>query len=96
MTYWLKATNSSITMDHDMKMSGMLTVKEIASLKSLTGTEFDRTFLALMIKHHQGALEMIDLISDSKNAEAKALSKAINSAQSKEISSMQQLLKKVK
>ena len=96
MTYWLKATKSSMTMDHDMKMSGMLSIKELASLKSLTGTEFDRTFLALMIKHHQGALEMIDLISDSKNAEAKALSKAIDSAQRKEITSMKQLLKKLK
>jgi uncharacterized protein (DUF305 family) len=96
MTYWLKATSSSMTMDHDMKMSGMLTVKELSSLKSLSGTEFDRKFLQLMIKHHQGALEMIDLISDSKNAEAKALSKAIYSAQSKEITSMQQLLKKLK
>lgn len=96
MTYWLKATNSSMTMDHDMKMSGMLTVKELALLKSLTGSEFDRKFLQLMIKHHQGALEMIDLISDSKNAEAKALSRAINSAQSKEITSMQQLLKRIK
>lgn len=96
MTYWLKATNSSMTMDHDMKMSGMLSIKELASLKSLTGKEFDRTFLALMIKHHQGALEMLDLISDSKNAEAKALSKAIDSAQRKEITSMKQLLKKLK
>jgi len=96
MTYWLKATNSSMTMDHDMKMSGMLSIKELASLKSLIGTEFDRAFLALMIKHHQGALEMLDLISDSKNAEAKALSKAIDSAQRKEITSMKQLLKKLK
>jgi uncharacterized protein (DUF305 family) len=96
MTYWLKATNSSMTMDHDMKMSGMLSIKELASLKSLTGAEFDRTFLELMIKHHQGAIEMLDLISDSKNAEAKALSKSINSAQSREIKSMKQLLKKLK
>ena len=85
-----------MTMDHDMKMSGMLTAKELASLKSLSGSVFDRTFLQLMIKHHLGALEMINLISDSKNAEAKALSKAIYSAQSKEITSMQQLLKKMK
>ena len=96
MTYWLKATNSSMTMDHDMKMSGMLTVKELASLKSLNGDEFDRKFLVLMIKHHQGALEMLDLISDSKNAEANALSKAINTAQSKEITFMKLLLKKLK
>jgi uncharacterized protein (DUF305 family) len=49
-----------------------------------------------MIKHHQGALEMLDLISDSKNAEAKALAKAIKSAQSKEITSMKLLLNKLK
>lgn len=96
LAYWLKATDSSMTMDHDMQMSGMLTTKELASLKRLTGTQFDRTFLQLMIKHHQGALEMLDLISDSKNAEAKALAKAINSAQSKEITSMKLLLKKLK
>jgi uncharacterized protein (DUF305 family) len=96
MTYWLKATNSSMTMDHDMKMSGMLSIKELTSLKSLTGAEFDRAFLELMIKHHQGAIEMLDLISDSKNAEAKALSKSINSAQSREIKYMKQLLKKLK
>jgi len=96
LAYWLKATDSSMTMDHDMQMSGMLTTKELASLKRLTGTQFDRTFLQLMIKHHQGAIEMLDLISDSKNTEAKALAKAIKSAQSKEITSMKLLLKKLK
>ncbi len=96
LAYWLKATDSSMTMDHDMQMSGMLTVKELASLKRLTGTQFDRTFLQLMIKHHQGAIEMLDLISDSRNAEAKALAKAIKSAQSKEITSMKLLLNKLK
>jgi uncharacterized protein (DUF305 family) len=96
LTYWLKATDSSMTMDHDMKMSGMLTANELSSLKRLTGTQFDRTFLQLMIKHHLGALEMLDLIDDSENAEAKALAKAIKSAQSKEITSMKQLLKKLK
>ena len=96
LTYWLKATDSSMTMDHDMQMSGMLTTKELTSLKRLTGTQFDRTFLQLMIKHHQGAIEMLDLISDSVNSEAKALAKAIKSAQSKEITSMKLLLKKLK
>jgi uncharacterized protein (DUF305 family) len=96
LTYWLKATDSSMTMDHDMRMSGMLTTKELTSLKRLTGTAFDRMFLQLMIKHHQGAIEALGLISDSSNAEALALSKAIRSAQSKEISNMKLLLKKIK
>jgi uncharacterized protein (DUF305 family) len=96
LTYWLKATDSSMTMDHDMKMSGMLTKKELASLNNLTGTKFDRSFLELMIKHHKGALEMLDLLSDSQNAEAKALAKAIKSGQSKEISTMKLQLTKLK
>ena len=96
LSYWLKATDSSMTMDHDMKMSGMLTTKELGSLKRLSGKAFDRTFLQLMIKHHKGAIEMLGLISDSSNAEAAALAKAIKSAQSKEITSMKQLLTKIK
>ena len=96
LAYWLKATDSSMTMDHDMNMSGMLTTAELASLKRLNGTAFDRTFLQFMIKHHQGAIEMLGLISDSSNAEALALSKAIKSAQGKEISNMKLLLKKIK
>ena len=57
LTYWLTATDSSMTMDHDMKMSGMLTTKELTSLKRLSVTWFDRTFVQLMIKHHQGPVE---------------------------------------
>jgi len=49
-----------------------------------------------MIKHHQGAIEMLDLISDSNNAEAMALGKSIKNTQSKEINNMKQLLKKIK
>jgi len=96
LTYWLKATDSSMTMDHDMHMSGMLTTAELTSLKRQSGTAFDRTFLQLMIKHHQGAIEALGLISDSSNMEAMALSKAIKSAQGKEIATMKLLLKKIK
>lgn len=96
LTYWLKATDSSMTMDHDMKMSGMLSKKELNSLKTSTGNNFNRLFLELMIKHHKGALEMLVLISDSENSEAKALAKAIKLAQSKEISIMKLQLNKLK
>lgn len=96
LTYWLKATNSSMTMDHEMSMSGMLTKKELGSLNSLSGLQFDRKFLQLMIKHHKGAIEMLVLISDSRNSEAKALAKSIESAQSNEIKTMKLLLNKLK
>jgi uncharacterized protein (DUF305 family) len=40
-------------------MPGMLTDAELAALAAATGPEFDRLFLELMIKHHEGALVMV-------------------------------------
>ena len=39
-------------------MPGMATEEELANLRSLQGTAFDVEFLRLMIRHHQGGLEM--------------------------------------
>ena len=39
-------------------MPGMATEDELANLRSLQGTAFDVEFLRLMIRHHQGGLEM--------------------------------------
>ncbi|RUO34409.1 DUF305 domain-containing protein [Aliidiomarina shirensis] len=43
---------------HDMK--GMATPEQMADLAAATGPDFDRMFLELMIKHHEGALSMVD------------------------------------
>jgi len=48
------------SMEHDMLMPGMLTDEEMAALDKARGTEFDRLFLIGMIKHHQGAVDMVD------------------------------------
>jgi len=47
-------------MEHDMLMPGMLSDEEMAALDKARGTEFDRLFLIGMIKHHQGAIDMVD------------------------------------
>ena len=47
-------------MEHEMLMPGMLTDEEMAALDKARGTEFDRLFLIGMIKHHQGAMDMVD------------------------------------
>ena len=47
-------------MEHDMLMPGMLTDEEMAALDKARGPEFDRLFLLGMIKHHQGAITMVD------------------------------------
>jgi uncharacterized protein (DUF305 family) len=41
-------------------MPGMLTPEEMDRLAAARGGEFDRLFLALMIKHHDGALVMVE------------------------------------
>lgn len=41
-------------------MPGMLSPEEMAALERATGAEFDRLFLEGMIKHHEGALVMVE------------------------------------
>jgi uncharacterized protein (DUF305 family) len=54
--------------EHEMLMPGMLTDEEMAALDRARGPEFDRLFLAGMIKHHQGAIDMVDKLLDSYGA----------------------------
>jgi uncharacterized protein (DUF305 family) len=47
-----------------MPMPGMLTAAELARLDSARGSAFDRRFLEGMIRHHQGAITMVqDLLN---------------------------------
>jgi uncharacterized protein (DUF305 family) len=55
-------------MEHDMLMPGMLTDEEMAALDRARGPEFDRLFLTGMIKHHQGAIGMVDVLFASYGA----------------------------
>jgi len=49
-------------MEHDMLMPGMLSDEEMAALDHARGPEFDRLFLLGMIRHHQGAIDMVDVL----------------------------------
>ena len=53
---------------HDMLMPGMLTDEEMAALDRARGPEFDRLFLLGMIKHHQGAIDMVDVLFKAHGA----------------------------
>ena len=48
--------------EHEMLMPGMLTDEEMAALDRARGPEFDHLFLVGMIKHHQGAIDMVDVL----------------------------------
>lgn len=98
MTSWLEAwgeeTRSMGGMDHGgMDMDGMSQEEAMAELAGLSGVEFDRRFLELMIAHHEGAVEMAQTeLEDGQNTEALALSEQIVADQEAEIAEMQQLL----
>lgn len=55
-------------MSHDMLMPGMLSDEELAQLRAARGVEFDRLLLRFMIRHHEGALSMVDELFDSHGA----------------------------
>lgn len=53
---------------HAMLMPGMLTDAELAQLEAARGTAFDRLFLQFMIRHHEGAVTMVDELFASHGA----------------------------
>jgi uncharacterized protein (DUF305 family) len=52
----------------DMLMPGMLTDEEMAALDKARGPEFDRLFLIGMIKHHGGAITMVNELLAAQGA----------------------------
>lgn len=73
-----------------MSMSDMMASMN-AELEGKTGDEFDQAFIAEMIMHHQGAVEMAELaLTNAEHQEIKDLANAIISAQNTEISQMQE------
>ena len=54
--------------EHDMLMPGMLSAEQLAQLDKARGPEWDRLFLEAMIRHHRGALRMVDTLFESHGA----------------------------
>lgn len=106
MKSWLSAWGEESTpaggtggMDHgdmdmgSMEMDGMNQQEAMAELQTLSGTDFDRRFLELMIAHHRGAVEMAQAeLEDGRNPQALELAEKIIADQEAEIATMEQLL----
>ena len=110
MQRWLRSHGAEVPsldahgMHHDAAghmtmMPGMLTHVEMSQLEKSSGVEFERLFLQLMIRHHQGALTMVsDLMSTSGSARDEQIfnyATDINADQSAEIQRMQTLLRDI-
>jgi len=73
MRTWLKDRGQAIPGPHAHHepggfMPGMLTSEEMATLGAAKGVEFDRLFLMGMIKHHGGAITMVEELFKSPGA----------------------------
>ena len=78
-------------------MPGMLTDEELEQLEQAQGFEFDTLFLELMIKHHAGAVTMVDNLMDqpgsAQDSVLFAFTSDVTSDQSSEIDRMNAMLR---
>ncbi|MEU3641971.1 DUF305 domain-containing protein [Lentzea sp. NPDC034063] len=76
---------------HDM--TGMMSQDDMAKLERSSGAEFDRLWLDMMIKHHEGAVKMAKTeLAQGEDDKAKKLAQAIIDGQQQEITEMKALL----
>ncbi len=74
-------------------MEGMMTSEEMTGLEAATGPAFDKLWLDMMVRHHEGAVTMSKTVeTDGKAVVVKELARKIIAAQEAEIAEMQQLL----
>jgi len=80
----------------DTLMPGMLTSEQLAELAKTTGDDFDKLFLADMIRHHEGALVMVKSLlgttGSGQEAEVFRFASEVDSDQRAEIARMNALL----
>jgi uncharacterized protein (DUF305 family) len=75
------------------EMPGMMTEDELSELGRAKGSMFDRMWLQMMIRHHQGAVAMAKTEQTAgKDPAAVALAKKIEADQNREIATMKRLL----
>ena len=74
-------------------MDGMLTPAEMKALDAATGAAFDRAFYEKMIRHHQGAVAMAQVVRDEgADPQIAAVADAVIAGQSAELAEMTKAL----
>ncbi|MFI9288676.1 DUF305 domain-containing protein [Streptomyces werraensis] len=98
LTSWGGTVPAEDAMDHSMHgsmegMDGMMSAEDMTALGNASGKAFDTAFMEMMIKHHEGAVEMARTEqSDGVHAQARKMAADIIASQSAEIEQMRKLL----
>ena len=97
MQGWLSDAGLSEDPGHSMGngMGGMLSDSDLSALKGSTGKAFDKLFLAGMIAHHEGAIDMVMMIENSQDSDVKRLGQDIVKSQTAEIELMKKILQRI-
>lgn len=84
---------------HPMMMSGMLSPDEMRQLEAARGIEFERLYLTGMIKHHQGALDMVAALFSSPGSgqqpELSGFATDVDASQRAQMARMEAMLKTI-
>ncbi|WP_328747238.1 DUF305 domain-containing protein [Streptomyces sp. NBC_00285] len=100
MSGWLTSWGEQVPadmagMDMSSSMPGAMSSDDMDKLKKASGTEFDKMFLEMMVKHHEGAVEMAKTQkADGKYGAAVKLADDVITAQTAEIKEMNKMLGK--
>ncbi|MGA4982809.1 DUF305 domain-containing protein [Streptomyces cellulosae] len=96
LTSWGETVPAEGAMEHSMHgggMEGMMSAEEMTALENASGEAFDTSFMEMMIRHHEGAVEMAKTEqSDGAHAPARKMAADIIASQSAEIEQMKKLL----
>ena len=94
MQSWLgdKEANSMMSDHSGHSMGGMLTEEDFSKLESSSGVTFDTLFLEGMIVHHEGAIDMAQMIKDTTTQEVNEFGLNVVEVQSEEIREMKEIL----
>lgn len=96
MTAWLAELDRSVPDGHRHEQGasyGMATQEELNALRAARGTVFDRMFLQLMTRHHEGAVKMAgEQLAGGRDQRMRMMAKDVYSGQSIEIARMRQIL----
>lgn len=91
-----EAANPNLTDHGAHSMPGMATEAEVQRLAGLSGAAADALFLELMIRHHRGALAMVDAYApQSRDVQTEKLAAEIAVTQGKQIDQMGEMLQRL-
>jgi uncharacterized protein (DUF305 family) len=91
LTAWGKPLE--LSKEEMAKMDGMATPETVDNLATLTGGEFDTTFLSVLEKHHEGAIKMTQkVIAEGASTELKPVAEKLLEMRTTELVGIKALL----